>query len=69
MRISEPNKLIGKIMNVKEGQDMAEVVIDIGDYPVYATITANALKALDLEEGEQVFAMFNSTDVSIVKNS
>ncbi len=69
MRISEPNKLIGKIISVKKGADMAEIVIDIGDYPVYATITANALDALSLDEGEEVFAMFNSTDVTIVKNN
>ncbi|NLJ72904.1 MAG: TOBE domain-containing protein [Syntrophomonadaceae bacterium] len=69
MRISDPNKLIGKVINIKDGPDMAEVVIDIGDNPLYATITANALNALNLNEGDEVFALFNSTDVTIIKNS
>lgn len=69
MRISDPNKLIGKVINIKSGQDMAEVVIDVGDNPVYATITANALNALNLNEGDEVFAMFNSTDVTIIKDT
>ncbi len=69
MRISDPNKLIGKVINIKDGPDMAEVVIDIGDNPLYATITANALNALNLNEGDEVFALFNSTDVTIIKDS
>ncbi|HCF48933.1 MAG TPA: ABC transporter substrate-binding protein, partial [Syntrophomonas sp.] len=31
MRMSDANKLVGKIMTVKQGQDMTEVQIDIGD--------------------------------------
>lgn len=69
MRISDPNKLVGKVMNVKEGHDMTEVVIDVGDRPVYATITAQAAEALNLSEGDEVFAMFNSTDVTIIKDT
>ncbi len=69
MRISDPNKLVGKVMNIKEGHDMTEIVIDIGDNPVYATITAQAAKTLNLSEGDEVFAMFNSTDVTIIKDS
>lgn len=69
MRISDPNKLVGKVMNIKEGHDMTEVVIDVGDRPVYATITAQAAEALNLSEGDEVFAMFNSTDVTIIKDT
>lgn len=69
MRISDPNKLVGKVMNVKDGHEMTEVIIDIGDQPVYATITAQASKALNLDKGDEVFAMFNSTNVTIIKDS
>ncbi|HWP97706.1 MAG TPA: TOBE domain-containing protein [Syntrophomonadaceae bacterium] len=67
MRISDPNKLIGKVMEVKEGQDMSEVIVDIGDFAVTATITSGAAQALALKKGDEVFAMFNSTDVSLIK--
>lgn len=67
MRISEANKLIGRVMEVKEGQDMSEVIVDIGDFAVTATISKGALDALALKKGDEVFAMFNSTDVSLIK--
>lgn len=68
MRISQPNKLVGKIMDVKKGQDMTEVIVDVGDRPVYATITTGAAQAMDLHPGDEVFAMFNSTDVTLIKD-
>ena len=67
MRISDPNKLVGRVMEIKSGRDMVEVIIDIGDRPVMATITAGAANALDLQKGDEVFTIFNSTDVSIIK--
>lgn len=68
MRISDPNKLVGQVMDIKEGQDMSEVIMDIGDFAVTATITAGAAKDLALSKGDEVFAMFNSTDVTIIKD-
>jgi len=68
MRISDANKLVGKIMNVKQGQDMAEVQIDIGDQLVTATITANAAKDMNLQKGDEVFAMFDSTSVTVIRD-
>lgn len=69
MRISDPNKLAGKIMRIKKGKEMTEVIVDIGDQPVTATITAGAAHDMNLHEGDEVFAMFNSTSVSLVKDS
>lgn len=69
MRISDPNKLPGKVMGIKSGQDMAEVIVDIGDLPVTATITAGAAEALNLHQGDEVFAVFNSTDVTIIRDT
>jgi len=69
MRISQPNKLVGKIMDVKIGQDMTEVIVDVGDRPVCATITTGAAQAMDLHPGDEVFAMFNSTDVTLIKDT
>ncbi|MGR6836866.1 TOBE domain-containing protein [Syntrophomonas erecta] len=69
MRISQPNKLIGKIMEIKPGQDMTEVIVDVGDRPVYATITSGAAQAMNLHPGDEVFAMFNSTDVTLIRDT
>lgn len=69
MRISDPNKLVGKIMRIKNGHDMTEIIVDIGDQPVTATITSGAAEDMNLHEGDEVFAMFNSTSVSLVKDT
>lgn len=69
MRISQANKLIGRIMDVKSGQDLTEVIIDIGDHPVYSTITNGAAEAMNLQKGDEVFALFNSVDVTIIKDN
>jgi len=53
---------------LKKGQDMTEVIVDVGDRPVYATITTGAAQAMDLHPGDEVFAMFNSTDVTLIKD-
>ncbi len=67
MRTSDTNKLIGTIINVKYGQVMTEVIMDIGDQAVTATITAGAASDMKLHEGDQVFAVFNPSNVALIK--
>ena len=67
MRIIESNKLVASIMEVKSGQDMTEGIMDIGDQAVTATISSSAAKDMELKKGDKVFAVFNSTDVSLIK--
>ncbi|NLW91709.1 MAG: TOBE domain-containing protein [Syntrophomonadaceae bacterium] len=69
MRISEANKLIGKIMKIDSGHDMVEVIVDIGDFAVTATVSQGAARDMNLHEGDEVFTMFNSTDVTLIKDT
>jgi len=69
VRISDPNKLVGKIMEIKNGHDMTEIIVDVGDQPVTATITSGAAQDMNLHEGDEVFAMFDSTSVTLIKDS
>ncbi|PKM77806.1 MAG: ABC transporter substrate-binding protein [Firmicutes bacterium HGW-Firmicutes-15] len=69
MRISDSNKLVGNIMRIKPGQEMTEIIVDVGDQPVTATITAGAAHDMHLKEGDEVFAMFNSTSVTLIKDT
>lgn len=69
MRISDPNKLVGKVMQIKSGEDMTEIIVDVGDQAVTATITSGAAGDMHLNEGDEVFAIFNSTSVSLIKDS
>ena len=68
MRISDPNKLVGKIIKINKGNEMTEVIVDVGDQAVYATLTSGAAGDMNLKEGDDVFAMFNSTSVSLIKD-
>lgn len=68
MRISDANKLAGVIRNIKPGQDITEVQIDIGDQLVTASITSSAARDMNLEIEEKVFALFNSGDVTLLKD-
>ena len=69
MRISDPNKLVGKIIKIKTGEDMTEIIVDVGDQAVTATITSGAAGDMNLNEGDDIFAVFNSTSVSLIKDS
>lgn len=69
MRISAANKLVGQVMKIKPGSDMAEISIDIGDQLVTATITEAALHDMHIQPGDKVFAVFNSMDVSIIRDT
>jgi molybdopterin-binding protein len=53
MRISDPNKLVGKVMEIKDGQGMTEIIVDVGDRPIMATITPGAAEALGLQQGDE----------------
>lgn len=69
MRISDPNKLVASVMEVKKGPVMSEVIMDVGDQAVTATISSAAVDDMQLQKGDQVFAMFNSTMITIIKDS
>lgn len=68
MRISDANKLVGRISKIKKGSDMAEIQVDVGDQMVTATITAGAADDMNLNEGDEVFAMFDSVAVTIIRD-
>jgi len=68
LRVSDPNKLVASVMEVKSGPVLSEVIMDVGDQAVTATISTGALEDMKLKKGDQVFAMFNSTMITIIKD-
>src|SRR5665647_3883533 len=69
VRISDPNKLVGKIIKIKTGEDMTEIIVDVGDQAVTATITSGAAGEMNLNEGDEIFAVFNSTSGRVIMYS
>jgi molybdopterin-binding protein len=66
MRISARNQLKGKIVSVKLGSIMAEVVVELPDgQQIVSAITRSSAESLELKEGDQVAAIIKSTDVMI----
>jgi molybdopterin-binding protein len=65
--LSARNQLKGKIVSVKLGTVMSEVVVDIGGQEMVAAITRASAEALALKKGNRVTVVVKSTSVMISK--
>ncbi len=66
MEVSARNILKGKVKEIKIGQVMAEVVIEIpGGREIVSVITAGSAKRLGLTIGKEVNAMIKATSVMV----
>ena len=66
MKISARNRLKGVIAEIKEGAVNGIVSIDIGNGNiVYATISMDSIKELELEVGKEAFAIIKATSVMV----
>ncbi len=69
MRLSARNQLEGTVKDVKFGNVMAEVIIDLGDgREIVSVITRTSVQALELKEGDRVKAVIKSTEVMVAKD-
>ena len=68
MEISARNGLKGKVTNVKLGEVMASIKIEITDPGlITAIITRESAEKLELKEGDEVQAINKSTEVMVAK--
>ena len=68
MEISARNGLTGKVEDVKLGEVMASIKIEITEPGVFtAVITRESAEDLDLKEGDEVKAIIKSTEVMVAK--
>lgn len=67
MEISGRNKLRGKVKNVKSGEVMAQITLDVNGQEVVAAITKDSLDQMGLKLGDDATALIKSTDVMIMK--
>jgi molybdate transport system regulatory protein len=66
MALSARNQFPGKVLSVKAGAVMAEVVVDIGGgHRIVALISASSAKRLKLRKGSQATAVIKATEVII----
>ena len=65
---SARNKLLGVVTDIKVGEVNAQVSVDVGQNDiVVATITAESVNSLNIEEGSRVCAIIKSSSILIGK--
>jgi molybdopterin-binding protein len=67
MELSARNQLRGVVKEVKSGQVMAEITVDVEAGALVAAITDSSRERLNLAEGDRVTVFVKSTDVLIGK--
>ena len=69
MQLSARNQFSGHVKEVKLGNIMAEVVVDIGGgHEVIAAITRGSAERLALTQGSNVTVVIKATEVLIAKD-
>ncbi|MGH7036874.1 MAG: TOBE domain-containing protein [Stellaceae bacterium] len=68
MQISARNQLRGRIVEIKRGAVMAQVIVEIaGGERIASAIFVDSVDALGLKPGDEAIAVIKSTDVMIAR--
>jgi molybdopterin-binding protein len=67
MEVSARNKLTGTVKDLKLGQVMAEVTLQVGENEITALITKTSAERLGLKVGDKAFALIKATEVMVGK--
>lgn len=63
MPLSARNQFKGKIVSVKSGAVMSEVILDIGGHQIVSLISASSARRLKLKKGGTAVAVIKATEV------
>ncbi len=67
MQAGVRNQLSGKIMDVKEGDIMSQVKMQVGDNEITSVLTTESLRDADLHAGDSATALIKAIHVVLVK--
>jgi molybdopterin-binding protein len=65
MRLSARNQLAGTVTEIRRGEAIANVILDVAGQRLVASITVEAVEELGLTEGTRVTAIVKASDVII----
>ena len=65
MKLSARNQLSGTVSEIRRGEAIANVVLDVAGQRLVASITVEAVDELGLSEGSPVTAIVKASDVLI----
>jgi len=60
--------LKGKVTEVKLGQIVGEVVLDIGGQKITSVITRDAIEEMGVKVGDEISAVIKSTEIMLLKS-
>jgi len=61
------NKLTGKVVEIKQGDVMSEVISRVGDNQITSVMTTDSLREAGFKEGDTVTALIKAINVVMVK--
>jgi len=67
LKLSARNRLSGRVTKVTLGEAAAAVELDVAGNRMVASITAEAVRDLDLKEGVEVIAIVKASDVILAR--
>ena len=67
MKISGRNQLPGEIVEIKKGDVVSEVVIQVGERQIAGVITTTSVENMALAIGDRITALIKATEVSFIK--
>ena len=67
MQLSGRNQLPGEIIEIKRGDVVSEVVVQVGGNQIAGVITTTSVNNLELKIGDTVTALIKATEVSFIK--
>ncbi len=67
MQLSGRNQLAGEIIEIKKGDVVSEVVMQVGSNQIAGVITTTSVDNLELKIGDTVTALIKATEVSFIK--
>jgi molybdopterin-binding protein len=65
VKLSARNQLKGTVSEIRRGEAIANVVLDVAGQRLVASITVEAVEELGLAEGSSVTAIVKASDVMI----
>ncbi|MBE9532190.1 MAG: TOBE domain-containing protein [Proteobacteria bacterium] len=67
VQLSGRNQLPGEIIEIKRGDVVCEVVVQVGEHQVSGVITTTSVENMNLKVGDRLTALIKATAVSFIK--
>lgn len=67
MRAGVRNQLTGTVIEIKEGDIMSEVIIQVGDNQITSVMTTDSLKEAGFIVGNEATALIKAINVVMIK--